>query len=374
MCNNPSFTAKYNWTITEISSRQLLKFKSVKYWKVSGKAGQPNEVTVCPLFKEIKIQFGYNVIDCGSCLFHCKAFSAKNDDTTEKFIRNIASRGIQRIVVKADTLKEANEALTFCQKYRHFIYVNAGFNAYLEEQGVRACLRQLKQSCTGLACIGDIPLCYRKGKLAKDRQLSNFKELVPFCYNRQIPIHFHVGPNECIHENFLQALSSYPLMIYSWCISFDEDSLFTEKDVATLINKFRCFVMVDAHNLKCNSRFVSLMEKKIIPVEKILLRSNAPFSFFGKSKKETWHSMKDFQVHFLRKQLRYLHPESLETMFSEDGSSVPTILCCMIELLAGIVDVPPLSLAKILIKNAESFFKFSDPSISYSSQSRDANP
>jgi Tat protein secretion system quality control protein TatD with DNase activity len=106
------------------------------------------------------------------------------------------------------------------------------------------------------------------------------------------------------------------------------------------------------------------LEKKIIPVEKLLVQSNAPFSSFEESthSDKIWESMKDFQLHFLRKQLRYLHPESLKNMFSEAGNVAPTILHCVIEILAGIVDVPPLSLAKILNENAESFYKFSSPS------------
>ncbi|XP_061171927.1 uncharacterized protein LOC133181435 [Saccostrea echinata] len=362
MCN-PSSSLSDNWTVQKVNSRQLLQFKNIKSWRVKGKADQ---VTSCPLLKEIKTQFGYSVIDCGCSLFDCKDFKQKY----QIFVHKLASKGVLRLVIKADTLQKSKAALEFCRdsKYSHFIYVEAGFDLDLKNKNseVRACLKYVKQirSHKGFACIGGVPLGYHAGKLTgtKEKQLQDFKEIVPFCYNQKIPIHFHVGPNQSIHRDFLDALRYYQLMIYSYCVSLNENGIYTEEDIATLVKDFGCFIMIEGDNLKYNSRVASLIKNKIIPVEKIILQSNAPHSFIGETKKEAWHNMKDFQVNFCQKQLRYLHPESLQNMYNEDGGSVPTILHCVIELLAGIVDIPPLSLAKTLIENTELFYKFSDPS------------
>ncbi|XP_062598173.1 uncharacterized protein LOC134259579 [Saccostrea cucullata] len=362
MCKTASSLAD-NLTIQKVNSRQLLQFKSIKSWRIHGKADQ---VTSCPLLKEIKTQFGYSVIDCGCFFFDFKDFKKKH----KTFVHNLASKGIQRLVVKADTvdMEESKAALAFCKdnKYKHFIYVDVGFDLDLQKNNsdVRSCLRYVKQirSHKAFACVGDVPLGYRASKLTQEKQLQDFKEIIPFCYNQKIPIRFHVGPKQSIHKDFLDALHYYRLMIYSYCVSLNENGIFTEEDISTLVKDFGCFIMIEGANLKHNSRVASLIKNKVIPVEKIILQSNAPHSFIGEIKRKAWHNMKDFQINFSQKQLRYLHPESLQNMFGEDGSSVPTILHCVVELLAGIVDIPPLSLAKTLIENTELFYKFSDPS------------
>lgn len=204
--------------------------------------------------------------------------------TNKKYVRDLDSviqrakdAGVQKIMVTGASIKSSREALRLTRIYPGTLYSTAGVHphdAKSWEDGVT--LEELESIAKSPECvaIGECGLDYNRDFSDPETQRSVFHKQVELACTMQKPLVIH---ERGAQSDVLEVLNKYksrlpPVMVHSFIGSAEEAQVYLDQGFYLGVTGYLC-------KDKSDSGIRQLLENGQVPLDRILVETDAPFMY-----------------------------------------------------------------------------------------------
>uniref|UniRef100_A0AC34FR03 Uncharacterized protein n=1 Tax=Panagrolaimus sp. ES5 TaxID=591445 RepID=A0AC34FR03_9BILA len=276
----------------------------------------------------------YELIDIGANLGHP---SYKND--LNDVLERAKKAGLSKIMITGTSEELSQEAAKLVSKYPGFLYFTAGVHPHDAKDFKSSTLETLRSLASNPQCvaIGECGLDFNRNFSPQDIQKEVFEKQVALAVELQKPLFIH--EREAFkdmyailgkHENLPKAV------IHCFTGTAEEARKYIEKGYFIGLTGF---LWKD----KSEDGVKYALKNKIIPLERLLLETDAPYMYPKVNDKKIPAEIRNS-----------LTPEALELhKHSSFNRNEPCSLAAICELIAGYMNVDPKLVAETTTANAK---------------------
>lgn len=287
----------------------------------------------------------YNLllIDCSANLVN-KKFGKDLD----AILKRAKDAGVQKIIVPGSSLKTNSEALRLSRIYPGDIYCTAGIHPYDSKKMCETPdhwnqLKQIAESDEVIA-IGPCGIADSEETSTLQEQLLVFETQVKLACDVQKPLLLYTRSS---HKEIQDILSKYPnlpaVIVKGFTGSAEEAQQYISRGYYISLNGFIC-------KEKTNAGIIKLLEDKLLPVDRLLVETDSPFTYPNTRASKLPQAIK---AKLTERSLAFLHRYC--TFQRNEPCSLPVI----VELIAAFMEKNPEEIALATTFNALKLFNLS---------------
>ncbi|XP_033641256.1 3'-5' ssDNA/RNA exonuclease TatD-like [Asterias rubens] len=280
----------------------------------------------------------YTLIDVGANLMH-KTFGRQGlpSRTLKNVLKRAESMGVKKMVVTGTSIATTTAAQELVKKYEGTLYYTAGVHPHSAKIWDDTTMEKLEKLAADPACvaIGETGLDFNRNFSDPNIQEEVFEKQVQLACRLKKPLLLHERE---AHSKLMEILMRYEeqlpaCIIHCFTGTEDEVKTYVEKSFWIGLTGFVCQVDI---------KIPDMLKDGTLPLERVLLESNAPFMEPRISKDiEVWDSLK--QV------LECLPPLTYWSPFPRNEPAKLPIVC---EIVAHFLQMEPNEVAEKTSKNA----------------------
>jgi len=210
-------------------------------------------------------------VDVGVNLTH-KRFTHDLDEV----VNRAAERGVKTMIVTGTSLRESGNAVALCEKYPQTMYCTVGVHPH----DAKTCddntiedLRKLAENAS-VCAIGECGLDFDRMFTPQPVQETWFERQLELAISLNKPVFLH---ERAAHESFIRILAPYLERGLNACVHCFTG---TEEEAQVYLSYPNVMLGLTAtvtHKNERGERIRQLLEKKVIPLERLMIETDAPF-------------------------------------------------------------------------------------------------
>lgn len=285
------------------------------------------------------------VIDCGANLTNKKFFK-----DLDQVIHRAQDSGVRKILVHGSNIKNCKEALRLTRIYPGIIYSSAGIHPMDSKNVIDepSCWHEFEEISkqSEVVAIGPCGLDYHKDVSECDIQKEIFRRQIKLACDIQKPLLIH---ERSAQNDVMEILSSFPeselppRIVRSFMGTTEEALMYLRAGFYLSLTGFLC-------KDKSENSVRKLLEDNLIPLDHLLVESDAPFMYPNTraSKLST-----EVKACLTERSLMYLH------RYCTFQRNEPCCLPALVELIAAFMQKKPEDIALSTAFNALKLFGLS---------------
>ncbi|KAI1719833.1 orotidine 5'-phosphate decarboxylase / HUMPS family domain-containing protein [Ditylenchus destructor] len=286
----------------------------------------------------------YELVDIGANLAH-PSFAKDYDSVLER----AKQAGISKIMITGTCENSTNAASELVKKLPGFLYYTAGVHPHdakdFKDSTTIPFLRSHLTENTACVAVGECGLDFNRNFSPREDQLHAFEEQVKLACELQKPLFIHERE---AHSEMVEILSKYstqlpPAVIHCFTGTANEAKIYVAMGLYIGLTGF---LWKD----KADDGVKYALKNRVIPLEKILLETDAPFMYPKINDKKL---SVDIREKFTKETVE-LHKHA------SFNRNEPCALAAICELIAAFMDEPAVDVARITTSNAKSVYGMSE--------------
>ncbi|KAK6635302.1 hypothetical protein RUM43_007812 [Polyplax serrata] len=308
---------------------------------MSSEVSSADEKTILDKNME-KCYENYILIDIGANLTHKKFLK-----DLESVIARAKDSGVQKIMVTGTSIHNTKEALRLSRIYPDSLYCTAGIHPHEAKSWTESSLEDLKMLALNSECVavGECGLDYNRDFSPPHIQREVFEQQVKLACELNKPLFLHERE---AHEDLLSILTKYKnkmpaTVIHCFTGTVDEAKTYLEMGFYIGLTGYIC-------KEKSDNGVRKLLEDNVIPLERLLVETDAPFMYpnaqASKLPARVKQAVTNRSSQFLNRYCTFQRNE-------------PCSLPAIVEMIAGFMNKTPEEVALVTAFNALKIFGLS---------------
>lgn len=231
----------------------------------SSKTGENNNTTMMQQFEN------YIIVDVGANLTN-KKFSRDLDSVLQR----AKDSGVTKIMVTGTTLTSSRDSLRLSRLYPGMLYATAGVHPHDAKSWDDSSLDSLREVAQNVECvaIGECGLDFNRNFSPPDVQLDVFEKQIRLACELRKPLFLH---ERDAHAEMVELLTRYRDRLPNCVIHCFTGS----KEQAITYLELGCYIGLTGYLWKDKSEdgVRKILEDNIIPLDRLLVETDAPFMY-----------------------------------------------------------------------------------------------